>query len=64
MFELVASGLAVGDAGAIVNAIYNGMSIAAAVSLYTGFVGTAAFVLSNGIKWMIKWAGKDTIIKW
>ncbi|MDI3311569.1 MAG: hypothetical protein QJR05_09130 [Thermoanaerobacterium sp.] len=64
MFELVATGMAAGTASTIVNAILNGMDIAAALSLYAGLAGGAAWFLEKGLTSLIRWAGRETIISW
>lgn len=64
MFDLITAGLAATNAASVINAIDNGMSVASALSLFGGALGAGAFVLTNGLKWMIKWAGKETLIKW
>ncbi|AQT85634.1 hypothetical protein ERICIV_00826 [Paenibacillus larvae subsp. larvae] len=64
MFELVAAGIGAGNAVAIINAIDNGMNIVTALSMFAGVAGAGAFVLANGLKWITKWAGKQTIINY
>ncbi|AQT86627.1 hypothetical protein ABNC90_20795 [Paenibacillus larvae] len=64
MFELIASGISAGNAAQVINAVFNGLSIVSALSLCAGIAGGAAWFLSNGIGYMIKWAGKKTIIDW
>jgi len=64
MFELVAMGLSASVAAPLVDAIMNGMTIATALYLIAGLAGGAAFVLEQGLKGLIKWAGKKTIINW
>ncbi|AQR79289.1 hypothetical protein ABNB59_05025 [Paenibacillus larvae] len=64
MFELIATGISAGNAAQVVNAVFNGVSIVSALSLYAGIAGGLAWFLSNGLRHMIKWAGKKTIIDW
>lgn len=64
MFELIATGMSAGTASAVLNAINGGLSIAAALSLYAGLAGGAAYFVETGLKALIKWAGKKTIISW
>lgn len=64
MFELVASGMAAGTAGVVYDAIMNGMDIVAALSLYAGLAGGAAYLLEKGLVSLIRWAGRQTVINW
>ncbi|GAA2825097.1 hypothetical protein GU333_11740 (plasmid) [Lactococcus raffinolactis] len=64
MFDLVATGMGAGTAASVVDAIFGGLTIASALSLYAGLAGGAAWFLENGLKTLIKWAGKRTIISW
>lgn len=64
MFSLTAAGLSAGVAASIVDAINGGMTIATALALFAGVAGGAAYFLENGIKALISWAGKATIVSW
>lgn len=64
MFELVSVGMSASTAASVIDAINNGMNIVTALTLIAGLAGGAAALVETGLKALIKWAGKKTIIAW
>lgn len=64
MFDLIATGMSAGTAGLVIDAVYGGMTVASALAIYAGLAGGAAYFVSNGLKALIKWAGRETIASW
>lgn len=64
MFELIAMGISASVAAPVVDAIMNGMDIVSALYLIAGITGGMVFVLEKGLKSLIRWAGRQTIINW
>lgn len=64
MFDLSAVGIASGTAAIIVDMVINGISIISFLTIFSGVASGAAYFIEHGIKNLIKWAGKKTIIAW